>query len=119
MKPSGSAPVISPPSCLTICSTGSRRSCSPPSLLPTGSWKLRWRSCAVADDGNIWDRPLEPRTVRRKPRLQVVERPDGVSEEASWYSRLQKNRDGAVLPTVGNAMMILSYEPPLRELLTF
>lgn len=37
----------------------------------------------------------------------------------AWYTRLQRNEKGAVLPTVANAMVICANDPTLRGLLAF
>lgn len=40
-------------------------------------------------------------------------------EQNAWFSRLQKNREGAPLPTVANAMMILDNDPKLDGMLAY
>jgi predicted P-loop ATPase len=40
-------------------------------------------------------------------------------DQAAWFARLQKNRDGAPLPTVANAMMILSNDKAIKGMLAY
>jgi putative DNA primase/helicase len=40
-------------------------------------------------------------------------------EEAPWFRRCQKNKDGEVIPTLANALIILANDPKLKGLLGF
>jgi putative DNA primase/helicase len=77
----------------------------------------------VPDDKNYWDSARKP-AAHRKPKLRVVVPPnghegDGLPSDGGWFTRLQKNQDGAFLPTVANAMTILAHDQALAGLLFY